>query len=44
MTKIVDRSYAGKFAYQVIETGIYVVVRDGIVLYSMPTRAELKEN
>ncbi len=43
ITKIVDRSYAGKFAYQVINTGIYVAARGGIVLYPMPTLDELKK-
>jgi len=43
ITKIVDRSYAGKFSYQIIETGIYIAARGGIVLYAMPTREELKK-
>jgi hypothetical protein len=44
ITKIVDRSYMGRFSYQAIETGIYIAVRGGIVLYRMPSREDLKKN
>lgn len=42
-TKIVDRSYMGKFSFQLINTGIYIQEKDGIVLYKMPSRDELKK-
>jgi hypothetical protein len=41
-TKIVDRSYASRFSYQVIGKGIFAARGNEIVCYPMPDREELK--
>lgn len=43
LLKVVDRSYAHKFGYQVIDKGIYIADDKGIVMYPMPSREQLKE-
>ena len=43
MTKIVDRSNFNSSFYQIIDNGLYVSSKDGIVMYSMPSRDELKK-
>lgn len=42
-TKIVDRSYASRFSYQVIGNGIFAARGNEIVCYSMPGNEELKK-
>ncbi len=42
-TKIVDRSYASRFSYQVIGKGIFAARENEIVYYPMPGREELKK-
>lgn len=42
-TKIVDRSYASRFSYQVIGKGIFAARGSEMVCYKMPTHDELKK-
>lgn len=43
LLKVVDRSYTNKFGYQVIQNGLYAADENGIVMYKMPDRKELKQ-
>jgi hypothetical protein len=42
-TKTVDRSFCGKFTYQIIATGIYAADSTGIIFYPMPSAETLKQ-
>jgi len=43
-TKTVDRSFSSSFTYQIIDTGVYAASSDGVILYTMPTHEELRQN
>ncbi len=43
MTKIVDRSNFDSSFYQIIDNGLYIANKDGILMYSMPSKEELKK-
>lgn len=42
LTKTVDRSFDSKFTYQIIDNGIFVATKDGILFFRMPSREMLK--
>ena len=42
VTKIVDRENYNSSFYQIIDSGLYVASGDGIAMYAMPNRDELK--
>lgn len=44
LTKTVDRSFDSKFSYQIIDTGIYIANKEGIIFFRMPSREELRES
>jgi hypothetical protein len=44
VTKTVDRSFSSNFSYQIIDTGIYAAAKSGVVIFSMPTYEELRQN
>ena len=43
VTKIVDRSNYSSSFYQIIDNGLYISNAEGIVMYPMPSRDELKK-
>lgn len=43
MTKIVDRSNFDSSFYQIVDNGMYFANHDGLVMYPMPSRDELKK-
>ena len=40
-TKMLERTFAGRFTFQIVKTGFAIVNRTGRVWYAMPTREEL---
>ncbi|ADN02982.1 hypothetical protein [Spirochaeta thermophila] len=43
-TKTIERSHIGSFSYQIINTGVYVGNKDGIVFYPMKSMDELRRH
>ena len=42
--KTIDRSHYGSFSYQIIDHGIYVGNRSGMIMYRMKSLEELRQN
>ena len=42
--KTIDRSHSGSFSYQIIDSGVYVGNKSGLLMYPMKSIDELRQN